>query len=126
MLGDRREAGEGRGPARRTLRQPLEEAGQHGLAPLDVRDERGIHTCFTRCLRDDLLVDELEPEPARDDGAKLLASGDANRADYLKRFYGVSRELPAHYDIALNTDRVSPEDAAALVLSAARSERSPA
>ncbi len=57
---------------------------------------------------------------------KLVAEGDANRADYLKRFYGVSRELPAHYDIALNTDRVSPEDAAALVLSAARSERIPA
>jgi len=57
---------------------------------------------------------------------KLIARGDANRADYLKRFYKVSAELPAHYDIALNTDRVAPQDAAALILSAARSERIPA
>jgi cytidylate kinase len=50
----------------------------------------------------------------------VVAGGDANRADYLKRFYGVSTELPTNYDIALNTDRVAPEDAAALILSAAR------
>ena len=52
---------------------------------------------------------------------KLVARGDANRADYLKRFYGISRELPTHYDIVLNTDRVAPEEAAALIVSAARS-----
>jgi cytidylate kinase len=54
---------------------------------------------------------------------RLVARGDANRADYLKRFYGVSAELPMHYDIAINTDRVALEDAAALILSAARSQR---
>ena len=53
---------------------------------------------------------------------KLVARGDANRADYLKRFYGASTELPTHYDIVLNTDRVAPEDAAALILTAARSQ----
>jgi hypothetical protein len=53
---------------------------------------------------------------------KLVARGDGNRADYLKRFYGVSTELPTHYDIVLNTDRVAPEDAAALILTAARSQ----
>ena len=53
---------------------------------------------------------------------KLVARGDANRADYLKRFYGVSTELPTHYDIVLNTDRVAPDDAAALILTAARSQ----
>jgi len=52
---------------------------------------------------------------------KLVARGDANRADYLKRFYGVSTELPTHYDIVLNTDRVAPEDAATLIVGAARS-----
>lgn len=54
---------------------------------------------------------------------KLIASGDANRADYLKRFYNVSTELPTHYDIVLNTDRVAPADAAALILTAARSQQ---
>ena len=57
---------------------------------------------------------------------KLVARGDANRADYLKRFYGIPTELPTHYDIALNTDRVAPEDAAAVILSAARSQQVPA
>jgi cytidylate kinase len=61
-------------------------------------------------------IDEAEAK-------KLIARGDANRADYLKRFYKVSAELPSHYDIALNTDRVAPEDATALILSAARSQR---
>lgn len=60
------------------------------------------------------------------EAAKLVARGDANRADYLKRFYGVSTELPTHYDVAVNTDRVAPEDAAALILSAARSQQIPA
>jgi hypothetical protein len=54
---------------------------------------------------------------------KLVARGDANRADYLKRFYGVSTELPTHYDIVLNTDRVAPGDAAELILTAARSQQ---
>jgi Cytidylate kinase-like family len=54
---------------------------------------------------------------------KLVARGDANRADYLKRFYSVSTELSTHYDIVLNTDRVAPADAAALILTAARSQQ---
>jgi hypothetical protein len=57
---------------------------------------------------------------------KLVARGDSNRADYLKRFYGVSTELPTHYDLVINTDRVTPEDAGALILSAARSQPVPA
>jgi cytidylate kinase len=57
---------------------------------------------------------------------KLVARGDANRADYLKRFYNVSTELPTHYDIVLNTDRVAPADAAALILTAARSQQTSA
>ena len=51
---------------------------------------------------------------------KLIARGDANRADYLKRVYDISAERPTHYDIVVNTDSVAPEDAAALILSAAR------
>jgi cytidylate kinase len=54
---------------------------------------------------------------------KLVARGDANRADYLKRFYGTSTELPTHYDIVLNTDHIAPEDVTAHVLSAARSDQ---
>jgi len=50
--------------------------------------------------------------------AKLVKEGSLARADYLKRFYGIARELPTHYDLVVNTDVISPEDAAQLVLTA--------
>jgi Cytidylate kinase-like family len=61
-------------------------------------------------------IDEAEAK-------KVVTRGDANRADYLKRFYDASAELPTHYDLVINTDRITPEDAASLILGAARSER---
>ena len=50
--------------------------------------------------------------------ARALEQGDANRADYLKRFYGISRESPADYDLVLNTGRLGPEAAIALIAQA--------
>lgn len=47
---------------------------------------------------------------------KLVARGDANRADYLKRFYDVAAELPTHYDLVLNTDRLSVDQAVDIVV----------
>jgi cytidylate kinase len=52
---------------------------------------------------------------------QALRSEDAGRADYLKRFYGVDRELPTHYDLVVNTDALSPAAAAAVVAAAATS-----
>lgn len=53
------------------------------------------------------------------DAQRALRDEDAGRADYLKRFYGVDQELPSHYDLVVNTDVLTPEDAAAAVVSAA-------
>ena len=64
-------------------------------------------------------IDEAE-------AGKQIERGDANRADYLKRFYEVSTELPTHYDIVLNTDMIAPADAARLILTAARSRETSA
>jgi cytidylate kinase len=36
---------------------------------------------------------------------KVLKDSDKGRDAYLKRFYGVSRELPTHYDLVINMDR---------------------
>lgn len=58
-------------------------------------------------------VDEGEAE-------RLLRRSDAGRADYIKRFYGVGAELPTHYDLVINTDRLAPEDAARLIVDATR------
>jgi cytidylate kinase len=52
---------------------------------------------------------------------KLVARGDSNRADYLKRFYRVPAELPVQYDIVVNTDRLTAERAAELIAQAASS-----
>ena len=53
------------------------------------------------------------------DAQKLVTRSDANRADYIKRFYAVSEELPTHYDIVLNTDRLSVDQAVDVVVQAA-------
>jgi cytidylate kinase len=50
---------------------------------------------------------------------KAIGAEDAGRSDYLKRFYGVSQELPTHYDLVVNTDRVAVEKWADIVADAA-------
>lgn len=52
--------------------------------------------------------------------AKSIKESDAARADYLRRFYNVGAELPTHYDLVVNTDVLSVEQAADLVAQAAR------
>jgi cytidylate kinase len=53
------------------------------------------------------------------DAAKRIRRSDKERAAYIKRFYSVDRELPSHYDLVVNTERLSPEDACTLVLNTA-------
>jgi hypothetical protein len=55
------------------------------------------------------------------DAARTVDQSDAGRADYLKRFYATKSELPTQYDLVVNTDRLSPDDAVALVMLAAGS-----
>jgi uncharacterized protein len=50
---------------------------------------------------------------------RLIKDSDTGRADYLKRFYDISDELPSHYDLVVNTDTLSLEAAAALISHAA-------
>jgi len=50
---------------------------------------------------------------------KWIETNDAGRADYLKRFYGVADELPTHYDLVINTDRIPADRWCDLVVSAA-------
>ena len=52
--------------------------------------------------------------------AKSLDESDRAREQYLKRFYGVSRELPTHYDLVLNTERLAGDRAADAIVAAAR------
>jgi cytidylate kinase len=74
------------------------------IASAPIRQER---------LESSLGLDAKEAE-------RTLKRSDAGRADYIRRFYGVGEELPSHYDLVLNTDRLTPEDAARLIVQAAR------
>lgn len=49
---------------------------------------------------------------------KTIKSSDLARADYLKRFYGM-KELPTSYDLVVNTDALSVERAADVIVHAA-------
>jgi cytidylate kinase len=51
--------------------------------------------------------------------ARAVKDSDAGRRDYLKRFYDVDDELPTHYDLVVNTDVLSVDQAVELVLLAA-------
>ena len=52
------------------------------------------------------------------DGVRAAKESDAARRDYLKRFYGV-QEASTHYDLVVNTDVLTFDDAARLVAAAA-------
>ncbi|TML93092.1 MAG: cytidylate kinase-like family protein [Actinobacteria bacterium] len=59
-------------------------------------------------------IDEKEAE-------RQIRDADKSRADYLKRSYDVDREDPTQYDLVVNTDFLSPGEAASLVAHAAGS-----
>jgi len=50
---------------------------------------------------------------------KSIIANDSGRADYLKRFYSVADELPTHYDLVVNTDRIPADKWSDLVVNAA-------
>jgi cytidylate kinase len=53
------------------------------------------------------------------EASKAVKRDDAARADYVKRFHMVDRELPTHYDLVINTDALGLEEAAEIVVRAA-------
>ena len=59
----------------------------------------------------------------QNEAARILKRSDVGRADYIKRFYGVDDERPTHYDLVINTDRLSPDDAARLIVGAANGSK---
>ena len=50
---------------------------------------------------------------------KLVRRSDEGRSAYFRRFYEVSAELPTHYDLVVNTERLTEDQAARLIVSAA-------
>jgi cytidylate kinase len=46
---------------------------------------------------------------------RMVKESDAGRRDYLKRFYGVDRESPTDYDLVINTDVLSTDQAVDII-----------
>ncbi len=63
-------------------------------------------------IRDEVGLDEKA-------AAKALRDSDKARNDYFRRFYQISDELPVHYDIVVNTDHVSFDQAIGLIVALA-------
>jgi cytidylate kinase len=82
-----------------------------------------VHVTASRPTRERRLATALGVDEK--DAAQTLKRSDAGRADYLKRFYGVGSELPTHYDLVINTDKLEPEEAVALIVQLARGEQQP-
>lgn len=59
------------------------------------------------------------------EATRWLRRSDAGRASYLKRVYDVSEESPADYDLVINTERLTPDAVAGLILSLAQASPAP-
>lgn len=55
-----------------------------------------------------------------DEVRKMLADSDRQRGEYLKRVYRIEWLAGPHYDIAINTDRISTELATDMIVAASR------
>jgi cytidylate kinase len=109
------------------IRTTIEELAQRGDAVIvahaasmalgDRTDVLKVLLTSSDDARQQTLIQQrgLDEKAAR----KEVERGDSNRADYLKRFYGISHESPADYDLVLNTHRLGADGAVRLIVQAA-------
>ena len=55
--------------------------------------------------------------------AEAVATSDRSRRDYFRRFHDLAEEQPTHYDLVINTDLLTPERAAEVIVCAAQGGR---
>jgi hypothetical protein len=63
---------------------------------------------------------EIRSRRLGSEGSDAVKPSDKARASYLREFYGVENELPIHYDLVVNSDRLSPSHAADLIAAASQ------
>jgi len=56
----------------------------------------------------------------RAEAERRIAASDRERQEYFQRSYKLQEELPAHYDLVINTDVLTAAQAASVVLAAAQ------
>ncbi|MDA8046330.1 MAG: cytidylate kinase-like family protein [Actinomycetota bacterium] len=115
---------------RKAIRSAIDESATSGNAVLvshaasyalaDRSDVLRVLVIASEKTRRDRIAAERGVDDA--EAGRMLKRSDAGRADYLKRFYGVGEEQPVHYDLVVNTDKFSAEDAGRLIVDSVRSE----
>ncbi|MFN2426225.1 MAG: AAA family ATPase, partial [Candidatus Binatia bacterium] len=63
----------------------------------------------------------LERNLTAEEATEAISRGDEGRRDYLRAFYDIEEELPTHYDLVINTEKLTPEQAAGVIVAFARS-----
>ena len=59
---------------------------------------------------------------SEEEATAAIAQADRNRQDYFRRFYEIREEQSTHYDLVINTDVLTAEQAGSLIVFAARGE----
>jgi len=86
--------------------------------PLTGRDDV-LRVLVTASFETRVLRVAAGSDITKGEAERRLKESDAGRADYFLRFYEVARELPTHYDLVVNTDKIGPEEATDIVVAAA-------
>jgi len=113
---------------RSLIRAAIREVGKTGNAVIVAHGASMALAGRTDVLRV-LVTAPEETRIARAADRRLLTPSDASmtitdsddaRRSYFRDFYKVEEELPTHYDLVLNTELISPELAARLIVAAVR------
>jgi len=113
---------------RALIRETLVQTAAHGRVvivshaasfALDRRPETlRLFVTASRKVREERVAAAAEGDD-RTQAARVIKDSDAGRRDYLKRFYSIDSESPTDYDLVVNTDQLSTEQATEIVLRAA-------
>lgn len=93
--------------------------GAHGAGILLAGRPDTLRVLITGSLAVRTRRVSIERGIAERDAQKVVVRADRERTAYLQRFYDVREELPTHYDLVLNTDALTPEQATGVIHAAA-------
>jgi cytidylate kinase len=108
---------------RALIREAIEQTAARGNVVIVAHAASYVVSSGSEALRV-LVTASPSTRAARlgDEGARKIKDEDAARRDYLRRFYDVNEESPTHYDLVINTDVLSVEQAADVVSQAGSSQ----
>jgi cytidylate kinase len=112
---------------RTLIRSAIEEAADEGdavivshAASIALSERKDVLRVFVTGTPEARAARVAAARGIWDDAAeKQIADADSGRADYFRRFFDLRQELPTHYDLVVNTDRIDTRLAADLIVGAA-------